>query len=424
VPAPFYGWAVSYLKTLAAVPLLLIAFGACEDSGTSGQTLNPNLDAGSVEIPTVDSSVADANKLLDAAAPDAADAADASLCGNGVVDPGETCDGNCPTSCSDSIACTTDVLVGTPSECNVACEHAATQCAGGDDCCAPGCDATNDSDCAFTVATEFKASYAVRTLGAAQGVVQPYGGLTVSKDDPNTLLISGAANSANGKVYAVHLQRDSKHHIVAIDGTATVFADAPYNDGGLVYAPNGALVYTRYSANELGFIRPFTSGIDAGADAGATDKVVALGPLGAQTSVGGLMLVPAGMPGAGRWKSVSYAGGQWNELTFADDGAGLYNVTAAAPRATLAGGPEGIAYVPAGSPLFPNPSLVVSEYSAQKIATYEVDANGDPVIASRRELITSLAGAEGAFIDPLSGDYLFSTFGGANKLLVVSGFAQ
>lgn len=37
-------------------------------------------------------------------------------------------------------------------------------------------------------------------------------------------------------------------------------------------------------------------------------------------------------------------------------------------------------------------------------------------------IITGLTGAEGAAIDPLTGDFLFSTFGGGNQIVVVQGF--
>jgi hypothetical protein len=43
------------------------------------------------------------------------------LCGNGKVDSGETCDGNCPASCDDSNPCTADILQGTG--CAVTCMH-------------------------------------------------------------------------------------------------------------------------------------------------------------------------------------------------------------------------------------------------------------------------------------------------------------
>ncbi len=71
------------------------------------------------------------------------------LCGNGVVDPGEYCDGNCPTDCSDGDACTRDTLLGDARDCTARCVHETiTACTGGDGCCPAGCTHANDSDCA------------------------------------------------------------------------------------------------------------------------------------------------------------------------------------------------------------------------------------------------------------------------------------
>lgn len=66
--------------------------------------------------------------------------------------------------------------------------------------------------------------------------------------------------------------------------------------------------------------------------------------------------------------------------------------------------------------------MVVSAYSMGKIVAFEVDADGLPIPTSARDMITGLSGAEGAFIDPLTGDFLFSTFGGSNRVIRVSGF--
>jgi MYXO-CTERM domain-containing protein len=74
----------------------------------------------------------------------------ASACNNGVLDPGEACDGNCPTSCAPSgDTCMPTALTGAAATCDAACTpQVITQCIGGDGCCAAGCTEANDSDCA------------------------------------------------------------------------------------------------------------------------------------------------------------------------------------------------------------------------------------------------------------------------------------
>lgn len=42
-------------------------------------------------------------------------------CGNGMIDPGEVCDGDCPTSCDDRDACTQDTLSGSAEQCTSSC---------------------------------------------------------------------------------------------------------------------------------------------------------------------------------------------------------------------------------------------------------------------------------------------------------------
>jgi hypothetical protein len=68
--------------------------------------------------------------------------------------------------------------------------------------------------------------------------------------------------------------------------------------------------------------------------------------------------------------------------------------------------------------------MLVSEYSAGQVAAYAVDAHGDPIVSTRRTFIADLSGADGAYIDPVTGDFLFSTFGNGDRVVVVSGFAK
>ena len=82
------------------------------------------------------------------------------------------------------------------------------------------------------------------------------------------------------------------------------------------------------------------------------------------------------------------------------------------------------------------PTLIASEWSSGNVSVYDVDGNGDPIAATRRPFIDKFPGPEGAFFDPVSGDFLFSTFDAADpnlspqtqhttpeRLLVVEGFS-
>jgi hypothetical protein len=76
-------------------------------------------------------------------------------CGNGLVEPKETCDtkiaagqpGACPTSCNDGNSCTIDTLLNAGT-CSASCSNVKlAECKSGDGCCPAGCNAANDSDC-------------------------------------------------------------------------------------------------------------------------------------------------------------------------------------------------------------------------------------------------------------------------------------
>jgi len=268
---------------------------------------------------------------------------------------------------------------------------------------------------AQTVAPFYAGTYTFSDLGSITDVPPSYGGLTLKYDNPFVLLIGGGANGSLGAIYAVQLTRDSANHITGFAGPATLFAEAAYNDGGVAYGPGNVLFLARWPVNQLGQTKPGSV---------LTDRIIDMAPFGVESSVSSINFVPQGFPGAGRMKLTTYSGGQWSDVTIAPDGAGTFDVTAVTevPASRLPGAPEGFAFVPLGSPLFVNPSMVVSEYGAGTVAAYELDASGNPVIGTRRDFITGLSGVEGAFIDPFTGDFLFSTFGGGNRVIVVRGF--
>ncbi len=73
------------------------------------------------------------------------------MCGNSVVEPGETCEdgvGAGCASCDDGEVCTADVTRGSAAMCNVMCTSTPIEaCTNADGCCAAGCDAGSDDDC-------------------------------------------------------------------------------------------------------------------------------------------------------------------------------------------------------------------------------------------------------------------------------------
>jgi len=72
------------------------------------------------------------------------------VCGDGVVQAGERCDGDCPASCDDDDPCTVDTLEGSAETCDAACvftPRGADDCTPLDGCCPEGCAARGDLDC-------------------------------------------------------------------------------------------------------------------------------------------------------------------------------------------------------------------------------------------------------------------------------------
>ena len=265
---------------------------------------------------------------------------------------------------------------------------------------------------AQTVAPFYAGPYSITDLGSVAGVPTNYGGLIFKAGDPNTILLGGSANNGSGLFYSVPVTRGAGNHIVSL-GTATALGFGINNDGGVAYGPGGVLFYSEYPINSVGQVKPGSN---------SDDKTVALGPLGIAASTGALNFVPPGYNGAGQFKISSWSGGEFYTVSMAADGSGTYSLTSASLQVTLPGGPEGFVYVPPSSPLFPSQSMLVSEYSNGSVASYTIDANGNPVVATRKDFITGLTGAEGAAIDPVTGDFFFSTFGGSNQVIEVQGF--
>lgn len=266
------------------------------------------------------------------------------------------------------------------------------------------------ADAMPTFGAGFTGLYTITDLGTLSGIPGPFGGLTFLDND--TIIMGGRANQTAADIHAFNVSRDGSGHINGFTSAGTFYADSPEIDGGLSFGPGGVLFYTGYNENLLGQIKPgFT----------APSRLDSLSPT-ISGSVVALAFVPSGFAGAGQLKVVSYSSGQWTTVTLSPDGFGTYNFSVATPTITLGGGPEGIAYVKAVNPGFLVDSILLAEWGVGKVATYAIDANDDPIVSSRRDFINGLSGAEGAVIDPVTGDFLFSDWGGGDHIWRVSGF--
>lgn len=259
----------------------------------------------------------------------------------------------------------------------------------------------------------FAGSYSCNDLGTPGGIPGPLGGIAFL--DSDTLLIGGAANGPTGVIRQIDVLRDAGGHVTGFAGESSVYADAPFIDGGLAFAPGGVLLATGFPNNTLLQYKPGST---------APDKIIDLTALGVSASVGALNLVPVGFTDAGELKIVSYNGNTMYTATLTDDGSGTFDITIL-DSTPITGGPEGLIHVDGANAGFAGmDSMLISEYGFGTIGAYPIDADGNPILDQRSIFISGLGGAEGALVDPLTGDFLFSTFGGGDRVLVISGFVD
>jgi hypothetical protein len=288
----------------------------------------------------------------------------------------------------------------------------------------PGCPPPpNPAGADVELAPEFAPLYAAYDLGTVPGVPNPLGGAAVRVSDHDTLLIAGASETASGAIYAIGLERDACGHIIGFVGTAQQVASAPYVDANLVWASPELLVYSEWPNYAVGQL------LGAATTPSRRDDLIAQGMTndGGDQGPGGLGFVPPGLPAEDELRMVTWPGGRWYHVATTDAG-GLLAIGAATQTTTLPNEPGGFAYVPAGSPGFTTQSLIVAEWraanpAADRVAVYDVDGQGDPMPATRREFFTKFPRPWGAYFEPVTGDYLFLSWGtGADHVYVVQGF--
>src|SRR5262249_20208798 len=162
------------------------------------------------------------------------------------------------------------------------------------------------------------------SLGPAPGVPAPLGGSVISSSDPNTLLIAGASERADGAIYAIKVKRNPCGHIYAFDGTAQLKATTPYVDASLVYTPNDELLVIALLTSSTA---PYRS-IDI-----PTHGMVRGG-------LGSIGYIPPGFGGAGGLRGASQPEGYWYHINLAADGS-LFSITGSLMATTVPHWPGG-----------------------------------------------------------------------------------
>ena len=259
----------------------------------------------------------------------------------------------------------------------------------------------------------FAAHYSCVDLGTLVSVPAPWGGFAVKADDTETLLITGSARSPGGRLYAVPIGRDADCHISGFTGASLDIAEAPFNEAGIAYGPGGVLFLAQSIVNNIGQLKIGST---------VTDKIVDMEALGFAKTMCGVGFVPPGFPGADQLKLINWPSpGSWYDASYAPDGAGTYDITSVTPMASLPGGAAGFVFIAAGNVGFPGNTVLVSEYDAGKVVAYELVGMSDPDPTTRKPFIHGLTGAQGGVVDPVSGDFLFSTFA-PTRIIAIRGF--
>ena len=249
----------------------------------------------------------------------------------------------------------------------------------------------------------YSGSYGLVTLGAVGGV-SGYGAIHFEQGNSSVLLLGINDDSAAGAIEAVNVTRGAGGHITGF-GSATQLSTAPFIDAGMDYISDGDLLFVQFGGTGIGEIKP----------GGSSPATFVSSPGGG--SGGAIGLVPSGVPGAGNLVAASYSNNKLCTTTATPDGGGTDTLSACSNSVSISN-PTGIAWVPAGAPVFPSAEILINRGSTTY--AYAVDANGLPTGAGTAFFTTAFS-LMGAAFDPVTGDLLLTTTS-SDRIYEIQGF--
>ena len=265
----------------------------------------------------------------------------------------------------------------------------------------------------------YSGTYSIANLGTIAGVPFDYGGLVFKAGDPSTILIGGRASSPAGRFYEVPVIRGDGNHIASF-GTPVERGFGANNDAGIAYGPGGVLFYSKFGENAVGQLE---ARVEHRRQDGCTRPAQDRRVDGWAELRSALLQRCRPVQGVELARRMALYGDacRGRQRHLQPDRCEKRNLQP--PRRT-----RGLRLRPARLAAVRQPEHARLGVFDRERSCYEINANGNPIPRSRRTFVAGVPGALGATIDPLTGDFLFSTFGdaanvgGANQVIAVRGF--
>ncbi len=272
------------------------------------------------------------------------------------------------------------------------------------------------------LAPEYVGTYVPYDLGPVPApgdtVLPRLGGLVVDPLDPNTMYVVGPSEVPNAQLHRIGLERGECGHIVGFVGEAELVLEAPYLDL-MANGPMDTVFISHYPTRDL-------SQYLTGANMLANTINTNIDP---NQSAGGINFVPPGYPDEGMLRVMSFpinhmAPGEWHHADITHNG-DYYDISPLTKVVEIPYGPGGFAYIPEGSPLFPEQRIMVTEWLSDPrgVSTYAVDDEGDPIPDTRKPFFESFVRPWGSYFEPETGDYMFLQWeNNPDHIYIVQGF--